>query len=251
MATRSSVGAGGETDGAVPRGTILVVEDERDLLSTLEYILQREGFATLVASTARDARRRLEEGPPPDLVILDVMLPDRPGTEVCRWMRSSERTRLVPVLMLTARGEEADRVAGFEVGADDYVVKPFSVRELLLRIHAILRRVRPARDESGVLRLGLLTIDEPAHRAWVGGAEVALTALEFRLLVTLFRRRGRVQTRDRLLSDVWGYRADVTSRTVDTHIKRLREKLGDAGNYVETVRGVGYRFRDGPDGADP
>ena len=171
------------------------------------------------------------------------MLPDISGTEVCRRLRSSEHTRDTPVLMLTARGEEIDRVVGFEVGADDYMIKPFSVRELLLRIKAIIRRTRSKTpQESSLITFGDLTLDIPGHQVFIGGHECALTALEFKLLVVLVQRKGRVQTRDTLLSDVWDMNADITTRTVDTHIKRLREKLDTVGEYIETVRGVGYRF---------
>ena len=173
--------------------------------------------------------------------------PDSPGTELCRQLKSADRTRRVPIVMISARGEEIDRVVGFEVGADDYVVKPYSVRELILRIRALLRRSHRVEGEPSLIRFGRLKIDRDAHRAWVDDAEIGLTALEFRLLHAFLSRRGRVQTRDALLSDVWGIEADVTTRTVDTHVKRLREKLGAAGKYVETVRGAGYRFRGDPD----
>jgi len=231
-------------------GLILVVDDEKDLVSTLEYNLQREGYETRVATSGRDALAALDDGPLPSLVVLDLMLPDLSGTEVCRTLRASPRTRGIPVLMLTAKGEEIDRVVGFEVGADDYMVKPFSVRELLLRVAAILRRVKPDEDGETQLEFGVLRVDPGGHRAWVGDDEVALTALEFKLMTTFLTRKGRVQTRDTLLSDVWGIDAEVTTRTVDTHVKRLREKLGTAGAYIETIRGVGYRFRDQPGDGD-
>lgn len=223
---------------------ILIVEDEKDLVGTLEYALTREGFTTRFAMTGRAALQCLEREPPPDLVLLDLMLPDTSGVEVCRALRTSPRTQSIPVIMLTAKGEEIDRVVGFEVGADDYVVKPFSVRELILRIRVVLRRVQASETSTSEVRVsyGRLCLDADVHRAWVDEQEVTLTALEFRLLETLLRRRGRVQSRDTLLSDVWGITAEVTTRTVDTHIKRLRQKLGSAGNYIETVRGVGYRF---------
>jgi two-component system phosphate regulon response regulator PhoB len=224
--------------------TILIVEDEQDLLDTLEFNLQREGFATRRAATGRAGLEAAALEPPPDLVLLDLMLPDIPGTEVCRQLRARDRTRQVPVVMLTARGEELDRVVGFEVGADDYVTKPFSVRELLLRIRAILRRSGLAPDAPDALMFYDLRVDVTGHRVWVSDDEVKLTALEFRLLATLLSRAGRVQTRDTLLSDVWGMHAGLTTRTVDTHVTRLRKKLGDAGSYIETLRGVGYRFRD-------
>ncbi|HEY1098459.1 MAG TPA: response regulator transcription factor [Myxococcota bacterium] len=234
--------------------TILVVEDEHDLLATLEYNLQREGFETRGAGTGEEGFKLALKEPRPDLVLLDVMLPDITGTEVCRRLKQNELTRDIPVVMLTARGEEIDRVVGFEVGADDYVVKPFSVRELLLRVRAILRRSN--RDEAATttttteeVNFGVLTLDPAAHRCFVSGQEVQLTALEFRLLSTFLARRGRVQSREVLLSDVWGIDADITTRTVDTHVKRLREKISVAGSYIETLRGVGYRFRARPEDA--
>lgn len=230
-------------------GLILIVEDEHDLASVLEYNLKREGYDTRVAGTGA-AALALAEREPPALVLLDLMLPDLSGVEVCRRLKHHEMLRTVPVIMLTARGEEIDRVVGFEVGADDYIVKPFSVREVLLRVQAVLRRTRaplPAEVTKAVI-FGRLAVDEDAHRVRVDGSDVALTALEFRLLWTLLQRRGRVQSRDTLLNDVWGISADVTTRTVDTHVKRLREKLGPAGSYVETLRGVGYRFADRPEG---
>ncbi len=226
---------------------ILIVEDEKDLLTTLDYNLEREGYRTRTAATGAEALAQAFLDPAPDLILLDLMLPDLPGTEVCRRLRADERTRDVPVMMVTAKGSEIDRVVGFEIGADDYVVKPFSLRELLLRVRALLRRARTVAEEGDELIFGRLRVDPPGHRVWVDDDEKMLTALEFRLLTTFHARRGRVQTRETLLSDVWGYQADVTTRTVDTHVKRLREKLGDAGAYVETVRGVGYRFRARPD----
>jgi two-component system phosphate regulon response regulator PhoB len=171
---------------------------------------------------------------------------------VCRELRRHELTRSTPILFLTARDNEIDRVVAFEIGADDYVSKPFSVRELVLRIRALLRRAKMPKEKpanGGEASFERLRVDPEAHQAWVDGKEVALTALEFRLLHTLMSRRGRVQTRTQLLEDVWGVHADVTTRTVDTHVKRLREKLGEAGAYIETLRGVGYRFKDQPDEA--
>jgi two-component system phosphate regulon response regulator PhoB len=229
-------------------GLVLVVDDEQDLVTTLEYNLLREGFRTLVARTGRAALDLAKSDPSPDLILLDLMLPDLSGTEVCRELRRDDRTRDIPVMMLTAKGEEIDRVVGFEIGADDYVTKPFSVRELMLRIKAVMRRVHSETPrEAGPLLFGVLRVDRDAHRVWIEDAEAKLTALEFRLLTTFLARKGRVQTRETLLSDVWGIQGDVTTRTVDTHVKRLREKLGAAGNYIETIRGVGYRFRTHPD----
>lgn len=230
-------------------GLVLIVDDEQDLVSTLEYNLEREGFTTRTAMTGRQAIDQAALSPAPDLVLLDLMLPDMPGTEVCRRLRDLPGTKHTPVIMLTAKSEEIDRVVGFEVGADDYVTKPFSVRELLLRIRAVLRRTQvstppaAAPNPEAQLVFGDLRIDTEAHQAWLADAEIALTALEFKLLTTLVSRRGRVQTRKLLLDDVWGIQADISTRTVDTHVKRLRQKLGAAGEYIETLRGVGYRFR--------
>ena len=229
---------------------VLVVEDEPDLLSTLAYSLEREGYSVVPVASGRAALTAAARDPAPDLVLLDLMLPDLPGTEVCRRLRAGARTKRVPVVMITAKSEEIDRVVGFEVGADDYVVKPFSVRELMLRIRAVLRRANPD-DPGEEIDFGRLRVARDAHRAWVDGVELSLTALEFRLLATLLDRKGRVQTRETLLEDVWGMSADVTTRTVDTHVKRLRQKLGPAGRYIETLRGVGYRFSDGPREAGP
>ncbi len=222
--------------------TVLIVEDEVDLVNTLEYSLKKEGYRTKSTTTGGAALKALAQEPGFDLVLLDLMLPDMSGIDVCKSIRLSEANKHVAVMMITAKGEEIDRVVGFEVGADDYVVKPFSLRELLLRIKAVLRRYDSLGPEAKNASFGTLRLDVDAHQVWVENKEVFLTALEFRLLHVLFSRRGRVQSRDRLLSDVWGIDADVFTRTVDTHIKRLREKLGPAGSYVETVRGVGYRF---------
>ncbi len=227
----------------VMSSTILLVDDEQDIVETLRYSLEREGYNTLSARSGAAAMSYLGQSNTPDLVLLDWMLPDMSGTEVCRNLRMVERTRRIPVIMVSARSEEIDRVVGFELGADDYVTKPFSVRELLLRIKAILRR--RAADTGSVsedAHFEHLRVDFEGHQVWVDDQRVALTALEFRLLSTLIARRGRVQTRDMLLNDVWGVQVDVTTRTVDTHVQRLRKKLGDAGNYIETLRGVGYRF---------
>jgi two-component system, OmpR family, phosphate regulon response regulator PhoB len=229
---------------------ILVVEDELDLQQVLKFNLQQAGYHVRVTSSGSDALRVAAQDPP-DLVLLDVMLPDILGTEVCRVLKSSTGTAGIPVIMLTARASETDRVAGFELGADDYVTKPFSVRELLLRVTAILKRTQSTSQDKGKITFGCLTIDPDAHRAWVEEGEVDLSALEFRLLLALYERRNRVQSRSALLDGVWGVTADVTTRTVDTHVKRLREKLGAARCYVETVRGVGYRFVATPEEASP
>lgn len=222
---------------------ILVVEDEQDLQKVLEYNLRQAGHEPLGALRGRDALE-LARSRKPDVILLDLMLPDVPGTDICRTLKSDPATRQIPVIMLTAKGEEIDRVVGFELGADDYVVKPFSVRELLLRIQAVLRRgtTESSEEPEGRVEFGCLVFDRGAHRVWVDKQEIELTALEFKLLVTLYDRKDRVQSRATLLDDVWGISADITTRTVDTHVKRLREKLADARDYIETVRGVGYRF---------
>jgi len=227
---------------------ILVIEDEVDIQQILEYNLREKGHKVFIAGKGEEGLRIAREKKP-DLVLLDLMLPDIPGTEVCKTLKSDPSTKNTQVVMLTAKGEEIDRVVGFELGADDYVVKPFSVRELLLRIQAILRRSQGEQEIATSFQFGRLRVDRQAHRVWADESELELTALEFKLLVTLYDRRNRVQTRAALLSDVWGIDADITTRTVDTHVKRLREKLGDAGNYIETVRGVGYRFADNPEEA--
>ena len=224
-------------------GTILIVDDEADIRSTVEFNLSREGFRTVTAGLGREAVERAGDIPRPDLIVLDLMLPDISGTEVCRQLRQSPKTRSIPILMLTAKTDAIDRVVGFEVGADDYVTKPFSVRELVLRVKAILRRSGSTEEPTESLDIGVLRIDVEGHRVWIEGEEVVLTALEFRLLTTLVKRRGRVQTREALLNHVWEMSGDVTTRTVDTHVRRLRKKLGPASEYVETLRGVGYRFR--------
>jgi two-component system phosphate regulon response regulator PhoB len=222
---------------------ILIVDDERDLVSVLDFNLRQAGFETLLAWGGEQAlqhvRRRV-----PDLVLLDLMLPDLSGTEVCRQLKSDPRTRHVPVMMLTAKGDEVDKVVGFELGADDYVTKPFSVRELMLRVKAVLRRAAPAGAERPPSSLGPIRVDVEAHRAYVEEVEVTLTPLEFRLLTTLMARSGRVQSRDQLLTDVWDMSSEIETRTVDTHVKRLREKLGPARDLLETVRGIGYRLVD-------
>ncbi len=229
--------------------TILVIEDEPDLREVLGFNLKQAGHSVLSTALGEEGLA-LASSDRPDLILLDLMLPDLQGTEVCKRLKSDPSTKRIPVVMLTARGEELDRVVGFEIGAEDYIVKPFSVRELLLRLQAILRRSRPAEAESErYVEFGLLRMDRDAHRVWVGDSEIELTALEFRLLLTLYERRSRVQTRGALLDDVWGIQADITTRTVDTHVKRLREKLAEARNYIETVRGVGYRFCGSPEEA--
>jgi two-component system phosphate regulon response regulator PhoB len=221
---------------------VVIIEDENDLAELLAFNLQKEGWQTIIAL---DGRSGLEQVMVelPDLVILDLMLPELTGIEVCKQLRRQELTAAIPVIMVTAKGEEIDRVVGFEVGADDYLVKPFSTRELLLRIKAILRRTSPPPlVEEKIIRHGLLSIDAERHLVLVNGVGITLTLTEFKLLSTLAGRPGRMQSRERLLQDVWGYSSDADTRTVDTHITRLRSKLGEAGEMIRTVRGYGYKL---------
>jgi two-component system phosphate regulon response regulator PhoB len=220
---------------------ILVVDDEPDILDLVRLSLAEAGFAVETAATGQEALERLRRATP-DLAVLDLMLPDMSGTEVCRFIRSRPELTDVLVLMLTAKGEEVDRIVGFELGADDYVTKPFSPRELVLRVRALLRRRAGAAAERNLLERDGISVDLDRHRCFVEGEEVGLTAKEFQLLATLMRRPGRVLTRERLLDEIWGSDVTVTMRTIDTHLKRLREKLGKGGDLIETVRGVGYRF---------
>jgi two-component system phosphate regulon response regulator PhoB len=222
---------------------ILIIEDERDLAELLAFSLNQAGYATTIAHDGADGlTKALTELP--DLVVLDLMLPGLLGTEICRRLRQEPTTTGIPVLMLTARGEEIDRVVGFEVGADDYVVKPFSVREVVLRVKALLRRSGDAPAEGNSLRFGSLAIDMERHRVTVDGREVELTTLEYKLLLTLAERHGRVQSREGLLQDVWGYHYTGDTRTVDTHITRLRTKLGRASAMIRTLRGFGYKLEE-------
>ena len=223
--------------------TILIIEDERDVVDLLALHLRKAGRFAI--STASDGASGLDKArnEMPAFIILDLMLPKMPGLEVCKVLKTDPVTRHIPVMMLTAKAEEIDRIVGLEFGADDYVMKPFSPREVILRIKAILRRGETSRDEDR-LATGAITIDPARHEVSVAGKRVSLTTIEFKLLSTLMRRRGRVQARDRLLNDVWGYERVIDTRTVDTHVRRLREKLGKAGTVVETVRGFGYRLRE-------
>ncbi|GHG83214.1 response regulator transcription factor [Comamonas sp. JC664] len=222
---------------------VLIVDDERDLAELIDFNLRGSGFTTHVAHTG-EAALAASRAQHPDLVLLDLMLPDMSGIDVCRQLRASPPSRGVLIVMLTAKGEEPDRIRGFEVGADDYVVKPFSVRELVLRLKAILRRGAPAAGNAAPLALGPLRLDVASHRFFVEEREVSLTALEFRLLEHLLARLGRVQTREQLLEEVWGLSSSLETRTIDTHVMRLRDKLGPARTLLETVRGVGYRMLD-------
>lgn len=226
----------------VPRvmQTILVVEDEKDLAELIAFHLEKEGFRPVIAEDGVSALSEARANPP-QLILLDMMLPGMMGTEVLRLLKSSEKTAAVPVVVLTAKGEEIDRVVGFELGADDYVVKPFSVRELMLRIRAVLRR-QGETPKASLIVLGHLSIDTDQHLVTVGGEEVQLTSTEYKLLMNLAERPGRVQSRELLLQNVWGYNYIGDTRTVDTHLTRLRSKLGEAGEMIKTVRGFGYKI---------
>lgn len=226
---------------------ILVIEDEPDIRKTLEYNLSREGYEVAVCGTLQEAKKLLE--PSLSLLVLDLMLPDGSGLDLCREIKKNSLLSNIPIIILTAKDDEVDRVVGFELGADDYVTKPFSVRELILRVKAVLKRGEVNKPELVEVerQFGDLSIDVDSHEVHVNSELVVLTALEFKLLKQLVDRRGRVQSRDQLLSDVWGYSSEVTTRTVDTHIKRLREKLGPMGKYVQTIRGIGYKFSRTPE----
>ncbi len=222
---------------------ILVVEDDPDILQLLTYALQSAGFKTISSQDGYEALNTARAHHP-DLVVLDLMLPGLDGFEVCKELKRNSETRSIPIIMLTARGEEIDRIVGLELGADDYIVKPFSPREFLLRVRAILRRSAPETAiESSYWQREGLRIDLEAHKVTVDGQEISLTATEFKLLAELIRNRGKVQTRDQLLDKVWGYQFEGYARTVDTHVRRLRQKVAPYSAWVETVRGVGYRFK--------
>ena len=227
------------------RGLVLIVDDERDLRTLVDFNLRQAGWRTAHAESGAEALTRTR-ALKPNVVILDLNLPDVSGLDVCRLIRADEATRDVPILMLTARGTEEDRVHGLELGADDYLPKPFSVRELVLRVDAVSRR-RPseaAKAPNQRVEAGRIALDLDAHLCFVDGVELPLTLQEFRLLEYLISGRGRVRTREELLTDVWNASPELETRTVDTHVKRLRDKLGDAGNIIETVRGLGYRIRE-------
>ncbi|WP_419940426.1 response regulator [Candidatus Palauibacter sp.] len=227
----------------MPDAQILVVDDEPDILSVLVYHLSREGYRVTTAVNGQGALTTAQVERP-DLIILDLMLPGMDGYEVLQRLRKADRTESIPVILLTARREEEERVKGFEVGADDYITKPFSARELTLRVEALLRRSKAEPvSTSRRISVGPVELDREAHRAFSEGFEVDLTPLEYRLLEVLLERRGRVQSRRQLLQAVWDTNAAIETRTVDMHVARLRTKLGGAADLIETVRGIGYRFR--------
>jgi two-component system phosphate regulon response regulator PhoB len=218
---------------------VLIVDDDPDIVRLVRYNLSHSGYDVLSAGSGREALELVEKQPP-DLVVLDVMLPDVDGLEVCRTLRQQSSSKRIPILMLTARGEEIDRVVGFELGVDDYVSKPFSPRELVLRVKSILRR--SGTDRTDMMHVGRIQVFPDRRQCFVGSTLITLTAKEFDLLFELMKARGNVLTREVIMDRVWGYHGDATSRTLDTHVRRLREKLGVEGGHVETVRGVGYRI---------
>ncbi len=221
---------------------VLVVEDEPDIRTLIVHHLERDGFRCRAVASGAEALQRVRAATP-DLVVLDLMLPGMDGLEVCRRLRADPGSARVPIIMLTAKADEVDRVLGLEMGADDYVVKPFSPKELVARVRAVLRRARPPATEQ-VLSGGAITLDAARHHVTVGGAPVELTPKEFELLQALLESAGRVLSREHLLNTVWGYaRADeIESRTVDVHVRRLRAKLGDESRRIATVKSIGYRF---------
>ena len=222
---------------------ILIIEDEQDVVDLVTLHMRKAGFQVNTALDGATGLRQAREESP-SLIILDLMLPKMPGLEICKVLKTDPATRHIPVLMLTAKAEEIDRIVGLEFGADDYVTKPFSPRELVLRVNAILRRGKGDVAEEKKMSIGQITIDPARHQVEVAGKPLRLTSVEFKLLSMLMRRQGRVQERDRLLNEVWGYESIIDTRTVDTHVRRLRKKLGKAANAIETVRGFGYRIRE-------
>ena len=230
------------TVGVTLAQKILIIEDEIDIRELLTYNLELEGFEVVGAANGEEAYRALRSEPI-QLVVLDLMLPDISGLEICRYIRRDSALSRIPVIMLTAKGEEVDRIVGFELGADDYVTKPFNIREMILRVKAVLARSKMTPVAGKALKRGALTIDPEQYEATVDGRQLSLTATEFRLLHYLAAHPGHAQNRDELLDVIWGEDKFVTPRTVDTYIRRLREKLGPAGEMIQTLRGVGYRFQ--------
>jgi DNA-binding response OmpR family regulator len=223
--------------------SILIVEDDKNISKLVKYNLEQEGYECSQAYNGEKALEALKNETF-DIIILDIMLPGMSGLDVAKAAKADESLKYIPIIMLTARGEEIDRIVGLELGADDYMVKPISPRELALRIKAILQRNRPREDKNGIIKYGDITIDTSRHKILVKNKPVEFTQMEFKLLVTFIERAGRVQTREQLLEDVWNIDSTIDTRTIDTHIKRIREKLGKTGACIETVRGLGYRLKD-------
>lgn len=228
---------------SLPSNRILIIEDEQDVLDLLTLNLRKAGGFAISTATDGATGLRKARAELPTLIILDLMLPKMPGLEVCKILKTDPATQHIAILMLTAKAEEIDRIVGLEFGADDYVTKPFSPREIILRMKAIMRRGQGEVGETRLTR-GAITLDPSRHAVAVNGKPVRLTSVEFKLLSRLMERSGRVQARDRLLNEVWGYESIIDTRTVDTHIRRLRKKLGKAADTIETVRGFGYRMRE-------
>jgi two-component system, OmpR family, phosphate regulon response regulator PhoB len=227
---------------------ILIIEDDSDISELIEYNFKQEKWECRLADNGSDGVA-LANSYHPDLIVLDLMLPDISGLDVCRKLKADVHTQKTPIIMLTAKSEEVDRIVGFEIGADDYVTKPFSPRELILRVKAIIKRVSTKVNEKPlphVVQFGVLKFIPEKYEVYVHDELIQLTSLEFKILNYFLNNLGRVASRDILLDKVWGYDAELTTRTVDTHIKRLREKLGAAGEYIDTIRGVGYRFKEKP-----
>jgi DNA-binding response OmpR family regulator len=223
------------------RPKILIVDDEPEAVELLDFNMKQAGYEVLVAADGAEALKKAHSALP-SLILLDLMLPEVDGLEVCKMLRRDPATANIPIIMVTAKATEIDKILGLELGADDYITKPFSPRELVLRVKKLLQRERSAGEESGTYKFGELLIDTPRHLVSWRGKSIDLTATEFKLLTILAQRRGRVQSREQLLRDVWEYNSLIDTRTVDTHMRRLREKLGPASKWLDTVRGVGYRF---------
>jgi len=224
------------------QATILIIEDEEDIAALLAHHMRGAGFNVMVAYTGAAAFKEIEKQLP-DLILLDLMLPDMDGTEVCKILKQKENTKHIPMVMVTAKAEEVDRIVGLELGADDYVVKPFSTRELVLRVKGILKRIKTPTGDQKVLKHEALALDTEAHRVTLRGDQIELTLTEFKLLEELLLNKGRIRSRETLLNNVWGYTFEGYDRTVDTHIQRLRSKLGPYRNAIETVRGIGYMIK--------
>jgi DNA-binding response OmpR family regulator len=222
---------------------ILIVEDDKHISKLVKFNLEKANCECTIAATGEKALEILDSESA-DLMILDIMLPGMDGFEICRSVKEKEKFKNIPIIILTAKGEEVDRIVGLELGADDYIVKPFSPRELVLRVKAILKRGKIEEVKKDILSAKDITVDIPKHKVTVKGKPIELTQMEFKLLTTLMERRSRVQTRERLLSDVWDIGTGIDTRTIDTHVKRLREKLGKSGGLIETVRGLGYKFKE-------
>jgi DNA-binding response OmpR family regulator len=220
---------------------VLIVEDDKNIAKLVHYNLEKAGYACLVAYDGLQALELLDKEKV-DVIVLDIMLPTVDGLEVCKRIKQNPKRSYIPIIMLTAKGEEVDRIVGFELGADDYVVKPFSPRELVLRIKSILKRGLAKDETPDIIQIGKLIIDISKHTVSVNNKDIELTPIEFKLLVILINRKERVQSRDILLNDVWSIDSYITTRTVDTHVKRLRQKLGKMGDAIKTVRGIGYKF---------